>query len=76
MSIAKSVKTLCVVATLYLAVSSPVSATVLGFTDLLKSNEPGTVGIIEEQYGKNGASRINDYAHDSSVKNTDVESSR
>ena len=73
MSRVKAVKALCTVITLYLAVSNPVSATVLGFTDILKSWEPGTLGIIENQYGSDGFSRINDYAHDSSVKNTDVE---
>ena len=64
---------LFIVTGLSLGFSCHASATVLEFTDILKSSEPGTVGIIESRYGTEGAIRISDYASNSNVKNTDVE---
>jgi len=58
---------------LLLVIANPVSASVVGFTDVLMSPEPGLVGILENRYGSDAITRINDYAQDSSVKNTDVE---
>lgn len=73
MSIFKSAVALFIVTSLSVGVSYPVSATVLEFTEILKSSEPGTIDIIENHYGSEGASRISDYASNSNVKNTDVE---
>ena len=73
MSIAKFAGIFFFVTSLNFGVSNPVSATVLEFTNILKSPEPGTVGIIESRYGTDGATRISDYASHSNVKNTDVE---
>ena len=64
---------LLIVTSLNLIFSYSASATVLEFTDILESSEPGTIGIIESQYGSDGATRISDYASHSNVKNTDVE---
>lgn len=73
MSLVKSVVMLFVLTSLNFAASYSVSATVLEFTDIRKSSEPGTIGIIENQYGSDGVIRISDYASHSNVKNTDVE---
>ncbi|MCP4287250.1 MAG: hypothetical protein GY792_22880 [Gammaproteobacteria bacterium] len=73
MSVIKSAVTRLFVMALFFGISNPVSATVLGFTDILESSEPGSVAIVASRYGIDDISRINDFAHDSSVKNTDVE---
>jgi hypothetical protein len=65
----KSAVMLFMVTGLSLGFSYHASATVLEFTDILKSSEPGTVGIIESRYGTEGAIRISDYASNSNVKN-------
>lgn len=56
-----------------LVVSAPVSASVLGFTDILTSAEPSVTSVIENQYANAGYTRIHDFTYDSTVGNTDVE---
>lgn len=73
MSVIKSTGTLFLLMAALLGISNSVSATVLGYTDILIGSEPGSVSIVENRYGANGIRRINDYAHDSSIRNTDVE---
>ena len=54
------------------AVSQPLFASPVGFTDIYDSTEQNVEDIVTELYGTS-ARRINDYAGDPSVKNTDVE---
>ena len=66
-------RTLLLSSILSLVVTGTASATILGYTDIMVSSEPATAGILEARYGSDRIERINDYAHDASIKNTDVE---
>lgn len=63
---------LLVVILLFLA-SGPLSASVVGFTEIHDGSEASVVDIVNDRYGEDNLRRIHDYASDSTVKNTDVE---